>query len=126
MTQNRLCDGLDHILEAARLACSYVEGMNKEQFLTDKRTQQAVTMNLVIIGEAATKLLQEYGDFLKRHSGVSWRHMRGMRNRLAHGYFAIDLDVVWETVQTALPELRERLAAVRMDALQWEMKKEEM
>lgn len=126
MTQNRLCDCLDHILEGARLACSYVEGMNKEQFLADKRTQQAVTMNLVIIGEAATKLLQEYGDFLKRQPGVSWRHMRGMRNRLAHGYFAIDLDVVWETVQTALPELRERLAAVRKDALQWEMKKEEM
>jgi uncharacterized protein with HEPN domain len=120
--QNRLCDILDHILEAARQACSYVEGMNKEQFLADKRTQQAVTMNLVIIGEAATKLLQEYGDFINRHPGVSWRHMKGMRNRLAHGYFAIDLDVVWETVQTALPELREQLSAVRKDAMHFEVK----
>ena len=100
--------------------------MNKGQFLADKRTQQAVTMNLVIIGEAATKLLQENGDLLKRHPGVSWRHMKGMRNRLTHGYLAIDLDVVWETVQTALPELRERLAGVREDAIQCEVKKEEM
>jgi len=83
-------------------------------------------MNLVVIGEAATKLPQEYGDFLKWHPGVSWRHMRGMRNRLAHGYFAIDLDVVWETMRTALPDLREQLAAVRKDAIQFEMKKEEM
>ena len=122
MIQNRLCDILDHILEAAGRACSYVEGMTKEDFLADTRTQQAVTMNLVIIGEAATKLLQEYGDFLNRHPGVSWRSMKGMRNRLAHGYFAIDLDVVWETVQTALPELREQLTAVRTDARDFEVK----
>jgi uncharacterized protein with HEPN domain len=103
VNQSRLCDCLDHILEAAGQACTYVEGMNKEHFLADTRTQQAVTMNLVIIGEVATKLLQDYGDFLKRHPTVSWRHMKGMRNRLAHGYFAINLDVVWETVQTAPP-----------------------
>ena len=59
MNQSRLCDCLDDILEAARQACSYVEGMNKEHFLADTRTQQAVTMNLVIIGEAATKLLRK-------------------------------------------------------------------
>lgn len=52
--------------------------------------------------------------------------MRGMRNRLAHGYFAIDLDVVWETVQTALSELREQLVAVRKDAIQSEVRKEKM
>jgi uncharacterized protein with HEPN domain len=68
--------------------------MNKEHFLADMRAQQAVTMNLVIIDEAATKLLQEYGNFLNRHPDGSWRHMKGMRNRLAYGYFAIDLDVV--------------------------------
>ena len=48
--------------------------------------------------------------------------MKGMRNRLAHGYFAINLDVVWETVQTALPDLREQLLAVRQDAINFEVK----
>ena len=116
MNENRLPDYLDHMLEAAQQACSYTEGLSKEDFITDKRTQQAVILNLVIIGEAATKLLKDYSTFLDLHSGVPWRSMKGMRNRIAHGYFDIDLDVVWETVQTALPQLLERLPAIREDA----------
>lgn len=46
-----------------------------------------------------------YPDFANAHSQIPWRNMRGMRNRIAHGYFDIDLDVVWDTVQTALPPL---------------------
>lgn len=48
--------------------------------------------------------------------GVPWRSMRGMRNRIAHGYFDINLDVVWDTVQTALPDLLKHLSAARGDA----------
>jgi uncharacterized protein with HEPN domain len=44
-------------------------------------------------------------EFANKHPEVPWRSMRGMRNRIAHGYFEINLDIVWETVQTALPEL---------------------
>jgi len=126
VNQDRLSDCLNHIVEAAGHACSYLQGMNKADFLADKRTQQAVTMNLIIIGEAATKLLQEHGEFLNRHPGVSWGHMKGMRNRLAHGYFAIDLEIVWETVQTALPELCEQLTAVLKDARVFEVKDQGM
>ncbi len=57
MSESRLPDYIDHMLEAAQQACGYIEGMSKEDFLADKRTQQAVILNLVIIGEAATKLL---------------------------------------------------------------------
>jgi uncharacterized protein with HEPN domain len=116
MNENRLPDYLGHMLDAARQACSYVEGLSKEGFLADKRTQQAVFLNIVIIGEAAAKLLQNYADFLDQHPDIPWRNMKGMRNRIAHGYFDINLDVVWETVQTALPQLLERLPAVRKDA----------
>lgn len=63
MKVNRLPDYLDHILNAAQQAHDYVNGMDKAAFLADKRTQQAVIMNLVIIGEAATQLLQHYSDF---------------------------------------------------------------
>ncbi len=95
MNENRLPDYLDHMLEAAQQACSYAEGLRKKDFIADKRTQQAVILNLVIIGEAATKLLKDYSKFLDQHPGVPWRSMKGMRNRIAHGYFDIDLDVVW-------------------------------
>ena len=67
MNQNRLIDDLDHMLEASRQACSYVEGLEKGEFLADKKTQQAVIMNIVIIGEAAAKLLQNHDDFLNQH-----------------------------------------------------------
>ncbi len=105
MNENRLPDYLDHIRQAATDVCAYIEGMSKSDFLADKRTQQAVVMNLIVIGEAATRLLQEHSDFTDCHSGIPWRNMKGMRNRIAHGYFEINLDVVWETAQTALPEL---------------------
>ena len=104
VSENRLPDYLDHLLEAARLACSYVADMSKDDFLADKRTQQAVILNLIVIGEAATRLLKDHGDFLDRDPDVPWRNMKGMRNRIAHGYFDINLDVVWETAQTALPQ----------------------
>ena len=114
MSANRLPDYLDHMLEAAQLACSYVEGLSKEGFLDDKRTQQAVILNLIVIGEAATKLLKDHAEFLDQHPEIPWKSMKGMRNRIAHGYFDINLDVVWETVQTALPELLDRLRTIRM------------
>ncbi|MFJ2482323.1 DUF86 domain-containing protein [Pseudomonas sp. NPDC087598] len=105
MIENRLGDYLDHIRQAASDALIFVEGLSKEEFADDKRTQQAVIMSLVIIGEAATKVMDRYPEFTALNSQVPWRAMRGMRNRIAHGYFDINLDVVWETVQVALPEL---------------------
>jgi uncharacterized protein with HEPN domain len=116
MTENRLLDYLDHMLQAATDACGFVNGLAKEDFLGDKRTQQAVIMSLIIIGEAATKVMDGYAEFTQTHPKVPWRGMRGMRNRIAHGYFDINLDVVWDTVQTALPELLQQLPAVRQDA----------
>jgi uncharacterized protein with HEPN domain len=86
MNDNRLADYLEHMQQAATDACSFTDGLGKDDFIEDKRTQQAVIMSLII---------------------------RGMRNRIAHGYFEINLDVVWETIQTALPELLKQLPAVR-------------
>ncbi len=116
MSGNRLPDYLDHMQQAATDACAFVDGLAKADFLVDKRTQQAVVMSLVIIGEAATKVMDGYAEFAQRHPAVKWRSMRGMRNRMTHGYFAMDLEVVWDTAQTALPELLKQLPAVRRDA----------
>jgi uncharacterized protein with HEPN domain len=89
--------------------------MGRDDFLADRRTQQAVVMSLIIVGEAATKAMDGYAEFVLAHPEVPWRSMRGMRNRIAHRYFDINLDVVWDTVQTALPALLKVLSTVRGD-----------
>ena len=112
MSANRLADCIEHIRQAAGDACQFVQGMDKEGFLVDRRTQRAVVMSLVIVGEAATKVMDQYPDFTAAHPLVPWR---SMRNRIAHGCFDINLDVVWETLQTALPALLQQLPAVTPD-----------
>ena len=106
MKESRLSDYLAHMRQAAADAIGFVEGMSRADFLNDKRTQQAVVMSLIVLGEAATKVMDRYPEFANTHPQIPWRNMRGMRNRIAHGYFDIDQDVVWDTVQTALPPLR--------------------
>jgi len=116
MKVNRLSDYLEHMQLAATDACSFVDGLTKDEFIADKRTQQAVIMSIIILGEAATKAKDSYASFAQARSEVPWRSMRGMRNRIAHGYFDINLDVVWDTVQMALPGLLKQLPTVRQAA----------
>jgi uncharacterized protein with HEPN domain len=108
----RQLDYVEHMIEAIRLINSYMEGMNKTSFLADKKTQQAVILNILVVGEAATQIGNEYPEWADLHPDIPWRQMRGMRNRMAHGYFEIDLNVVWDTVQQSLPELEGKLLAV--------------
>ena len=115
----RLLDYLGHMQQAALEACNFVEGLAKEDFLADRRTQQAVVMSLVIVGEAATKVMGGFPGFILSHPEVPWRSMRGMRNRMAHGYFEINFEVVWDTVQTALPALLNAWPAVLESAAGW-------
>jgi uncharacterized protein with HEPN domain len=113
---HRLPDYLEQMEQAASDALSFVEGMSKDEFLADKRTQQAVTMSLVIIGEAATKLMARFPTFIEQHPEILWRSMRGMRNSIAHDYFRIDLEAVWDTLEVGLPELLGQLPSVRRAA----------
>lgn len=87
--------------------------MSKDDFLADKKTQQAVILNIIVIGEAATQTAAEYPEFAAAHPTIPWKQMRGMRNRMAHNYFEINLDVVWETVQQSLPELQQQLLRIQ-------------
>lgn len=90
--------------------------MSKDGFLADLRTQQAVVMSLIIIGEVAAKIIDNHASFAAAHPDVPWRNMRAMRNRMAHGYFDIDLAIVWDTVKLALPTLRQQLENLRGEA----------
>lgn len=69
-------------------------------------------MGLFIVGEVASKLISHAPDFVAEHPEIPWRSMRGMRNRVVHGYFQTDLALVWDTVQTALPDLLHRLKPI--------------
>lgn len=107
--QLRHADYVEHILDAAVQARSYVSGMTKDEFLEDRKTQDAVILKLLVIGEAAAQILKEHGGFAQQRPDIPWNQMKGMRNRMAHGYFETDLQLVWETVQVFLPDLERRL-----------------
>ena len=103
---------LEQMLEAAKTACSFVEGMKKIDFLKDIRTQHAVSMSFLSIGEMVARLARDHPGFLEQHPDIPWTTMRAMRNRIAHGYFELDFDVVWDTVLTDAPELVYRLPMI--------------
>lgn len=114
----RVSDYLDHMIEAISLARSYVAEYSKSEFQADRRTQQAVVLNLITLGEIAARLINEHPEFVTKQPNIPWRQMRGMRNRMAHGYFDIDLDIVWDTIGTSLPSLQATLETARAELSQ--------
>jgi len=112
MSDDRLGDHLDHLRFAAREALIFVEGLDTQAFMADRRTQQAVAMNLILIGEEASKILANHREFTVAHPEIDWRAIRGMRNRIAHNYVEISFDTVWLTLETWIPELLEQLDAL--------------
>jgi len=87
---------LYHMLEAAREAAGYAEGRKREDLQTDRPLTHSLVHCLEIVGEAASKVTTEYR---KSHPQIQWDDMTGMRNRLIHAYFDVNLDIVWKTVK---------------------------
>ena len=109
MTEQRISDYRLHMRAAAEEAISFIGDMDKADFFADLKTQRAVVLSLIILGEAAAKVMDRYPDYAQQNAQLPWVSMRGMRNRLAHGYFEINLDLVWDTVHIALRDLLTRL-----------------
>ncbi|MDI9591317.1 MAG: DUF86 domain-containing protein [Acidobacteriota bacterium] len=105
-------DYLHDILDAAQSARDFVQDMQVEDFIADKRTHFAVVRALNIIGEAAKRLplslRESYGQ-------IPWREITGMRDKLSHDYFGVDLPRVFQTVQRDLPPLCEAVAQMLAD-----------
>ena len=104
---------LEQMEHAAQEAREFTSGMSYEAFLEDTRTQMAVAMTLIIIGEAVTRLERHYPDLLLDHTEIEWQQIIGMRNRAAHGYLTLDAAVIWKTTQASLPELLDKLHLLR-------------
>ena len=92
---------LKNILDKAKEADEYCREMSKENFLKDDKTQSAVILKLIIIGEEAKKLPEE----IKTKIDLPWRMIIGFRNMAIHEYFNVDLSQIWTTVKKDLPRL---------------------
>ena len=103
----RVEDYLEHIVEAIVRVTTYLEELlDFASFQRDQRTQDAVVRNLEIIGEAANQIRAMSPDFVDDHPELPWIEMRGMRNKIIHGYFDVDWSVVWDTANNDLPGLK--------------------
>jgi uncharacterized protein with HEPN domain len=97
------------ILEAIDRIERYTGSIGFEEFLQDTKTQDAVIRNLEIIGEAVKNLPAR---FREAHSGVGWRAVAGMRDKLIHHYFGVDMRIIWETARTDLPRFRKQIKTI--------------
>lgn len=111
----RVADYLEHILTAIEKIRRYTTGMNRTQFLADERTQDAVAKNLENIGEAASRIQSADADLTARYPAIPWAKIYGMRIVLAHKYFKIDPDILWDTIQNSLPELDTMVRKIRLE-----------
>jgi uncharacterized protein with HEPN domain len=100
---------LRHMLDAAREAVALSQDRTREDLDTDRLLNLALVHLLEILGEAARGLSAAFRD---AHSQVPWKLVAGMRDRLIHGYFDVNLDIVWRTVKEDLPALVAQLQRI--------------
>lgn len=112
----RLADYLGHILEAITRIQAYTASMDGQQFLDDRLVQDAVIRNLEIIGEASRKIETRFPKFAAAHPELPLAPAYQMRNAIAHGYFKVDLAIVWQTICSDLPRLGSQVQGV-LDSL---------
>lgn len=106
--QFRLDDYVGHILDAISKIKTYTSD-GRDEFFGSTLHQDAVVRNLEIIGEASRSILHSFPEFVAAHPDVPLRNAYAMRNVLSHGYFNIDLEIVWNTVQSDLGVLSDKL-----------------
>ena len=95
---------LNHILDECNYLIKEYHENSFEDFLQNERLAKAVCRSLEIIGEASSKINPDLKD---KFPIVAWREMSDLRNRIIHHYFGIDYDIVWDTIKTNIPELKE-------------------
>ena len=101
----RSIDPLEVMLQNARQGVSYIDGMDFAAFGEDPKTQHALAMTLIIIGEMSSRILKRNPQLVESRPNMPWRQMTGMRNRIAHDYDGVDFKIVWEIAKDSLPIL---------------------
>ena len=93
---------IQDMIEFGERVLFYAQGLDQAGFIADMRTYDATLRNIELIGEAATRVPVRVRE---AHPEIEWRRIVGTRNRVAHAYLGIDNDVVWDVIQTDIPEL---------------------
>ena len=83
---------------------NFITGMNSEEFTKDRKTINAVVRSIEIIGEAAKKIPK---NLRNRSADIPWKKMTGMRDKLIHEYFGIDLEILWKVATDEIPPLKQ-------------------
>ncbi len=104
---------LRHMLDAALKATEFVAGKKRTDLDQDEQLTLALVRLLEVLGEAAKQVSE---DTRKRYSQIPWAGMMATRNRLIHGYFDVDLDIMWEIVDADLPPLIKDLQSILSSA----------
>ena len=105
----RLADYLEHIRDAISRITDYCEDLDEVGFLHNQLVQDAVIRNFEIIGEASKNIQKSAPDFVAAHPDLPFLPAYTMRNLLAHGYYKVDLDVIWKTISRDLPLMYEQI-----------------
>ena len=109
----RLSDYLNHILEAIERIEEYVSDLDEIAFLGNKLVQDAVIRNFEVIGEASNNIEKRFPEFVTSHPELPLASAYQMRNAVAHGYFKVDFEILWKTIQRELPSFYAKVQGVR-------------
>ena len=97
------------IVDAANAIAEFIDNFEAEEFYRDYKTQSAVLQKLIVIGEAAARLSNE---FIGQHSDIEWPDTIAFRNILVRAYFSVQLEIVWETATQDVPELQRQVSQI--------------
>ena len=103
---------LQHMLAEAEYLIAQSADLERDEFLADETLKRAFVRSIEIIGEATRHIAD---DFRQQHPSIEWRAMAGMRDRLIHGYFGVDYELVWDVVVNKIPQLRDLLRGLLAD-----------
>ena len=109
MSKRGLQELLEDIIEAIKRTQEYIRGQDYPAFLKDKKSQDAVTRNLEIIGESVKHITTGLN---KERNEIEWKEIAGMRDRIIHHYFGIQWEIVWSVIKDKIPQLKAKIEEI--------------